>query len=347
LVDARILTPERLEHVLTLQKADGRRLGTLLVEGGLVTETQLTQILSQQLSVPWVSLYHIDFSRELLALVPREVAEKYCLVPIYVRPVRGQGDTLYVAMDDPQNEDALKECSRSSGLPARAMIASPSDIRKAVRLYYGGTAQTSASSPKAAAASRPPPAPPAARIRSAPPAPPRDSAPPAAPAEPPSQPALREPPTSSPMSEEASSSQRIAAIGPATARAVASATVGSSTLAETPNAKQDDAPELEVREVDLSARGKKRKGQISLTLLDGTTIALPSAKKRPKAETTSEELTTRDLIAALKAVSHGADAKEILGEDVRWEKMFAVLLKVLLKKHLVLDHEFIEELKKS
>src|SRR5262245_66316011 len=118
LVEAQIITRQQLEDVLVLQKADGRRLGTLLVESGLVTETQLTQILSQQLSVPWVSLYHIDFSRELLNLVPREVAEKYCLVPIYIRPVRGQGDTLYVAMDDPMNEDALRECATSAGLPA-------------------------------------------------------------------------------------------------------------------------------------------------------------------------------------------------------------------------------------
>src|SRR3954465_14276984 len=117
LVDARILTSEQLEQVLTMQKADGRRLGTLLVEGGLVTETQLTQILSQQLSVPWVSLYHIDFSRELLNLVPREVAEKYCLVPIYVRAVRKQGDTLYVAMEDPMNDEALSDPSELVDVP--------------------------------------------------------------------------------------------------------------------------------------------------------------------------------------------------------------------------------------
>lgn len=95
-----------------------------------------------------MSLYHIDFSRELLTLVPRATAEKYCLVPIYVRPVRGQGDTLYVAMDDPMNEDALLACSSSAGLPTRAMIAAPSDIRKAIRLYYAG-AQSIPSVPKA------------------------------------------------------------------------------------------------------------------------------------------------------------------------------------------------------
>src|SRR6478672_1367190 len=143
LVDARILAPEQLEHVLTLQKADGRRLGTLLVEGGLVTETQLTQILSQQLSVPWVSLYHIDFSRELLNLVPRDVAERYCLVPIFVRKVRGLGQTLYVAMDDPSDEKAQAEMSQFSGLPVRAMIAPPSDIGAASRAYYGAGKEAS------------------------------------------------------------------------------------------------------------------------------------------------------------------------------------------------------------
>lgn len=155
LVDARILTPEQLEQVLALQRVDGRRLGTLLVEIGLVTETQLTQILSQQLSVPWVSLYHIDFSRALLSLVPREIAEKFCLVPIYVRPVRGLGDTLYVAMDNPMNEEALVACTSSAGLPTRAMIAAPSDIRKAIRLYYAGVR----SAPRAVRSTppRPPP----------------------------------------------------------------------------------------------------------------------------------------------------------------------------------------------
>jgi len=137
LVDARIISREQLEKVLELQKSDGRRLGTLLVEHELVNETQLTQILSQQLSVPWVSLYHVDFSKRLLGLVPTHVAQKYCLVPIYVRHVRGQGDTLYVAMDDPTNVDALRECASWSGLPTRAMIASPADIRHAVEVYYG------------------------------------------------------------------------------------------------------------------------------------------------------------------------------------------------------------------
>ena len=70
--------------------------------------------------MPWVSLYHVDFSRSLLNLVPRETAEKYCLVPIFVRRVRKQGETLYVAMDDPTNEAAIEDVARAAALPGEA-----------------------------------------------------------------------------------------------------------------------------------------------------------------------------------------------------------------------------------
>lgn len=136
LVEGQVITREQLAEMLELQKQDGRRLGTLMVETGLVTEVQVTQIISQQLSVPWVSLYHIDFSRQLLDLVPRKVAEQYGLVPIFVRKVRGLGNTLYIAMDDPSDEAAIEAVRQYSGLPVRCMIAPPSDIRGAIRAYY-------------------------------------------------------------------------------------------------------------------------------------------------------------------------------------------------------------------
>ena len=52
------------------------------------------------------------------------------------------------------------------------------------------------------------------------------------------------------------------------------------------------------------------------------------------------------MVAALRAVSHGADASEILGNQVNWQGMFATLLSLLLRKHLIADWEFVEEYKK-
>src|SRR5579884_1153621 len=146
LVEGGVLSQSQLEQALFAQRKDGRKLGQLLVELGFVTEVQVTQTLSRQLSVPWVSLYHVDFSRALLNLVPREIAEKYSLVPIFVRRVRKQGETLYIAMDDPTGEGVIEAVASASSLPVKPMIACPSDIRAAIRVYYFGESMPAAAS---------------------------------------------------------------------------------------------------------------------------------------------------------------------------------------------------------
>ncbi|MDP9151036.1 MAG: hypothetical protein M3O36_13985, partial [Myxococcota bacterium] len=148
LVEAGALSQSQLEQALFAQRKDGRKLGQLLIELGLVSEMHLTQTLSRQLSVPWVSLYHVDFSRSLLNLVSRELAERYSLVPIFLRRMRKQAETLYVAMDDPTSEGAIDEVARATGLMVKPMIACPSDVRAAIRVYYlGETASPPAAAP--------------------------------------------------------------------------------------------------------------------------------------------------------------------------------------------------------
>ncbi len=46
-------------------------------------------------------------------------------------------------------------------------------------------------------------------------------------------------------------------------------------------------------------------------------------------------------------VANGADASEVLGSNMRWEALFSALLSLMLKKHLIADWEFIDELKKQ
>lgn len=310
LVETGLITKDDLARALERQKTDPRRLGELLVDGGAVTESQVTQVLSQQLSVPWVSLQHIDFSRQLLNLVPKEIAEKYGIVPIYVRRARHRQETLYVAMEDPSDLGPLREVETHSGLPVRPMIAPATDIRAAIRAYYLGLPPEE----EVAVESMPVPlAPPPKAISIAP----------AAPSQRPTAPEVR----------------------------VAEATV------------QVKAPEARVSipvppppGESLPSRGpsmpRPRGGpaMVTLTMLDGTQIALPRTPgKRGQAAApgpAADELTARDLIDALRAQAAGADTSEVLGKDVNWERMFAALLSLLLKKHLIVDWEFVRELRR-
>jgi type IV pilus assembly protein PilB len=324
LVEGGVLSQSQLEQALFTQRKDGRKLGQLLVEMGLVSEVQVTQTLSRQLSVPWVSLYHVDFSRSLLNLVPRETAEKYLLVPIFVRRIRKQGETLYVAMDDPTNEAAIADVNRAAALPVKPMIACPSDIRAAIRVYYLGEAPEPPVVPVPAAS-----APTLAQLP-----PPPSSAQPVMP--------KAAPPPPPPVDRPRASMPEIAVVPPPS----------SSTDAKPPSSEPPRA---------IGPARKGRPKMVSLTLLDGTTISLPAPPKRAAGEADAEaeerpaptpghelsdQLTARDLVSALRAVSHGVDASEILGAEPRWEAMFSALLSVLLRKGLIADWEFIEEFRK-
>jgi type IV pilus assembly protein PilB len=137
LTGAGLVSLEGLNRVLLAQRSDGRRLGELLVLHGLVTEAQVAQTLSQQLSVPWISLGHIVFSDKLLSLISPDLARKHRALPVHLKSVRGLGEVLYLAMDDPTSTTSLRAISEHSGLPTRPMIASPTELTQALAQLYG------------------------------------------------------------------------------------------------------------------------------------------------------------------------------------------------------------------
>lgn len=312
LVAAGLVTQAQVQEALAHQKKTGERLGETLVTLGYVSEPQMTQVLSNQLSIPWANLYHIDFSRELLERVPAELAEEYRLIPVYVRHVRRQGDTLYVAMDDPLNLDALQKVADASGLPVKPMVASPTDLENAIRVYYLGL----------------PPLEKKAAAKEAK----------AEPAKKKSEPALE-------IAEEELEEEPAAPAAPAEVAAP-------EVPAPAPPPAEKGGPTAKPSQPPPPRLGGAR--FLTLTLLDGTEVRLPSPadkKKQKKEEEPAPEpqaehgMTTRDLIHALAARAAGEDVSDVL-PDGAWEPLFAALLSVLMKKGLVADWEFVDEWKK-
>ena len=301
LVETGLVTRAALDEALSAQGRDGRRLGELLVDAGVISEAKVTQVLSQQLSVPWVSLSHIDFSRQLLNLVPPECAQKYGVVPIYVRRSKNREQTLYIAMTDPTDPAPLQEIAAFSGLPVRPMIAPPKDIRGAIRVYYLGLPpEPEASAPAAAppATAQAPSATSAAATGDAPKAP----------------------------------EVKLKPVEPVVALADEEEAPNSSRTAQVPAPRHSEPPQK----------------MVTVTLLDGTQIRLPAKRRGSSGQAAAAgKLTARDLIAALRVRGHGGDASEVLGENVNWELMFSSLLSLLLKKHLIHDWEFVDELNRS
>jgi type IV pilus assembly protein PilB len=321
LVAAGLVTEAQVHEALARQRTTGERLGLTLVALGCVTESQMTQVLSNQLSIPWANLYHVDFSRELLDLVPAELATRYCMIPVYVRHVRRQGDTLYVAMEDPLNLDAFQAAADAAGMPVKPMVASPSDIENAIRVYYLGLEPLSAASKPRAGA--------------------RDL------------PESEELDLAEELGEELADAADAGTDTDETEAAVPEAREPAAEQRE-PELEREGAPAIVPSQPPPPSRAASRARFLTLTLLDGTEVRLP-AQPKPKAAAPVDEgepeakaergLTTRDLIHALTARAAGEDVSNVISDD-DWESLFAALLSILLRKGLVADWEFVDEWKK-
>lgn len=135
LMDAGALSQEVLEEVLAVQRTDKRRLGELLVERGVVTALELAQILSRQLSCPWISLAQIEIAPDVIRLLPAEVAIERHAVPVHLRYSNGQR-ILYVATDDPTDDVSLAYCAAAADMPVRAMLAETTEVLAALTRFY-------------------------------------------------------------------------------------------------------------------------------------------------------------------------------------------------------------------
>lgn len=133
---AGLVSDAQLVEVLAAQKTTSLRIGELLVERGYIAELDLTQVLSHQLSVAWVSLDHVDFTPMILMLVPASIARQHRLLPVFFRTDKKREKILYIAMDDPTDVPAMQRIAEITEMRIRPLIAPPSEIRIALDKYY-------------------------------------------------------------------------------------------------------------------------------------------------------------------------------------------------------------------
>ncbi|OIP28327.1 type IV-A pilus assembly ATPase PilB [bacterium CG2_30_54_10] len=131
-----LINEEQLQQALALQKKSGKRLGAVLVEMHLVTEHDIVQILSKQLKIPFIDLSNYLIDPIIAKLVPEHLAKRHMLIPI-----NKVGNKLTVAMVDPLNIIAIDDIQLLTGLMVKPVVATQTDINKALQDAYGAVAQ--------------------------------------------------------------------------------------------------------------------------------------------------------------------------------------------------------------
>lgn len=136
LVNASVLTEQQLEEHHKTAKASGTPLLTELVQSKAVDNESLTRVIAQVSSVPYVNLTDALIDQKVLALLPREIAERYMAVPL---GELGEGANvskrLAIAMLDANNVQAVDFLANKIQRPLKVYMASEQGIQHVLDQY--------------------------------------------------------------------------------------------------------------------------------------------------------------------------------------------------------------------
>jgi type IV pilus assembly protein PilB len=127
-----LITPQQLKEALDYQRINGGRLASTLVKLGMLSDEEVTAVLSRQYGVPSVNLDLFEIDPAAVGLVPQETAERYSVLPL-----SRVGATLTLAMVDPTNVFAIDDIKFMTGLSVEPVVVSETAFNTAVKKYYG------------------------------------------------------------------------------------------------------------------------------------------------------------------------------------------------------------------
>lgn len=132
LVEGGLITEKQLQSALPLQKKSKQKLGQFFVQQGLLTETQIVRVVSSQLNMEQYSAIKYALDTELANIIPADLAYKY-----QVAPLNKSGLLLTVAMLDPMDINAIDAIEVYTNNEIEAVICTEQDLNQLHAGLYG------------------------------------------------------------------------------------------------------------------------------------------------------------------------------------------------------------------
>ncbi|HEX2964171.1 MAG TPA: GspE/PulE family protein [Syntrophorhabdaceae bacterium] len=132
LLDAKKISEKDLLGALTEQKKYGDKLGKAIVKLGLLSEREIIDTVSAQLSIPIINISELKIPEEVVRLVPSEMAKNSLMMPVSKRH-----NVLKVAMVDPLDINAMDNLARLLKMEIEPLIVTEGDLKQALEKYYG------------------------------------------------------------------------------------------------------------------------------------------------------------------------------------------------------------------
>jgi len=131
LIESGLIDKKTLANALEIQKVQKKKIGQILIDMGVADDEEIAKALAGQLKIPVVNLNEIKIPKEIISLVPSEMAENFLLIPI-----KEERKGLLVAMVNPLDFYAIEDLRFVSQMPIYVAVASQSDVLEAIERYY-------------------------------------------------------------------------------------------------------------------------------------------------------------------------------------------------------------------
>jgi len=131
LIESGLIDKKQLEKALQVQQQTGQQLGKTLVNLGIVTEKDITDMLEAQLGIRRVTL-NAEPDRSLLATLPEHLVRRHKVIP-----VKKEGNKLTVAMTGSLNLEAMDDLRLITGCEIEPLVVAEKEIEQAIQKFYG------------------------------------------------------------------------------------------------------------------------------------------------------------------------------------------------------------------
>jgi type IV pilus assembly protein PilB len=132
LVEGGLLTQKQLEQALPFQKKSNLKLGQFLVREGIVSEVQIVDLVSNQLKLEKYRPDKHIIDMELARLIPADIAHKYGIAPL-----QKNGMLITVAMTDPLDINALDAIEVFTNCEVEAVICTEQQLNLLHTTLFG------------------------------------------------------------------------------------------------------------------------------------------------------------------------------------------------------------------
>ena len=128
LLEEGLVTPDDLDRARRRRSESGGALTRVLVQEGIVSESDMVRTLARQMGAEFVNLAQVTIDPAAAALIPESLARRYSAIPIGF-----EGERLVVAIADPGNVLVIDDIRAITGLPIIPRVATRADIEEAIR----------------------------------------------------------------------------------------------------------------------------------------------------------------------------------------------------------------------